>query len=394
MAFGWVDITWSQFLVILLVITHLNIFSVTLFLHRSQAHRAVDFHPIMSHFFRFWLWLGTSIVTKQWVAVHRKHHTCSDQPGDPHSPRLEGLKEILFFGLKYYRRGFKDPETLKRYSAGTPDDWLEDHLYTKHRNSGIFVLLGILTFLFGFKGMFMWLLVMAWIPFWAAGVINGVGHYWGYRRFECNDTSTNISPIGILIGGEELHNNHHAYPASAKFSVQWYEFDIGWLYLKILSFLGLAKIKRTIPDLPAAQDAVWQEDAKAIDAFVHHNSGILQRFSDVVVKPEMRSYFKNKAASGVLKRKLKRLMMLDVALLRAMDHELLQKHLDAELKTIYEFRKQLHDHMQSSKEDFSSRVAKIRAWHQQAHDSGIAGLQDFARWLGQYLPPVEEGAKG
>jgi stearoyl-CoA desaturase (delta-9 desaturase) len=226
-----------------LVMTHITIISVTLYLHRSQAHRGVEFHPILSHFMRFWLWLTTGMITKQWVAIHRKHHKDTDISGDPHSPHVYGIWNILFKGVRYYYLAGKNSKMIMNFGKGTPDDWIEKKVYTPYPHLGIALMLILDLVLFGWWGILVWSVQMIWIPFWAAGVINGLGHWWGYRNTNTDDRSTNIIPWAIWIGGEELHNNHHADPASAKLSRKWWEFDIGWMYLRIFEFLGLAKIK-------------------------------------------------------------------------------------------------------------------------------------------------------
>lgn len=225
-----------------LIVTHLTIVSVTLFLHRSQAHKSVTFHPVVSHFMRFWLWLTTGMITKQWVAVHRKHHQKTDREGDPHSPHVHGIWQVLFKGAGLYHSASKDKKMVQQYGVGTPDDWIEENVYTSYSRLGIFIMLIINLFVFGPWGFLVWGVQIIWIPFWAAGVINGLGHWLGYRNGETKDRSTNLIPLGIWIGGEELHNNHHLAPASAKLSRKWFEFDIGWLYIKTLSYLRLATI--------------------------------------------------------------------------------------------------------------------------------------------------------
>ncbi len=230
-----------------LAVTHVTIASVTIFLHRHQAHRALDLHPIASHFFRFWLWLTTSQVTKEWAAIHRKHHAKCETPEDPHSPQTRGIWKVLLQGAELYRAEAQNAETLSRYGHGTPDDWLERHVYTGRKNLGIFLMFLIDIALFGSLGLTVWAVQMMWIPVTAAGIINGLAHFRGYRNFEVEDASTNISPWGILIGGEELHNNHHTYPTSAKLSNKWYEFDIGWLYISVMSWVGLARVKKVAP---------------------------------------------------------------------------------------------------------------------------------------------------
>lgn len=231
--------------IVVLVMTHLTIISVTLYLHRSQAHLALTFHPAVSHAMRFWLWLTTGMVTKEWVAVHRKHHRLCEEPGDPHSPQIHGIWRVLFGGAWLYADATKNKKDMEQYGKGTPVDWIETHLYSRHPNLGYLLLLCILTAIFHGWGIVMWLAIVAWIPFWAAGVINGIGHYWGYRNSDTKDCSRNIVPWGIIVGGEELHNNHHERPASARLSSRWFEFDIGWFYAKVLSYLGLARINRS-----------------------------------------------------------------------------------------------------------------------------------------------------
>lgn len=227
----------------LLVATHLTIVAVTLYLHRSQSHRSVQFHPAVEHFFRFWLWLTTGMVTKEWVAIHRKHHQASDTPADPHSPKVYGIWRVLFGGAFLYVKAKQDRDMVNTLGRGTPADWLELHLYSARPALGIGILLVLNTLMFGWWGLLIWGIQMIWIPFWAAGVINGLAHWWGYRNYDVKDTSRNLLPIGIWIGGEELHNNHHGNGASAKFSTRWYEVDIGWIYIKILSTLGLAQVR-------------------------------------------------------------------------------------------------------------------------------------------------------
>ena len=227
-----------------LIVTHITIVCVTLFLHRGQAHKGIEFHPVLSHFMRFWLWLTTGMVTKQWVAIHRKHHQKSDVEGDPHSPHVFGIWKVLFKGAALYHTASKDKAMIDSYGVGTPDDWMERNVYTKHSRLGITLLLVINLLCFSWVGLLIWAIQMIWIPFWAAGVINGLGHWWGYKNGETKDYSRNISPWGIIIGGEELHNNHHLAPANPKLSRNWFEFDIGWMWLTIFRYLKLAKLTR------------------------------------------------------------------------------------------------------------------------------------------------------
>ncbi|HTE15661.1 MAG TPA: fatty acid desaturase, partial [Burkholderiales bacterium] len=235
---GLLDLPWWGYVLATLGLTHITIAAVTIYLHRYSAHRALDLHPVVSHFFRFWLWCTTGMTTKAWTAIHRKHHAKCETVEDPHSPQIFGIKKLLMEGAELYRVEGANRETLENYGHGTPDDWLERHVYGKHDRIGIGSMLVLDVIVFGPIGITIWAVQMMWIPFLAAGVINGIGHYMGYRNFQSEDASTNVVPWGILIGGEELHNNHHAYATSAKLSNRWYEFDIGWLYIRILETLG------------------------------------------------------------------------------------------------------------------------------------------------------------
>ena len=261
---GELRLSWWQLAWVVLALTHVTIIGVTVYLHRCQAHRALDLHPCVSHFFRFWLWLTTGMLTPQWVAVHRKHHAKSETQEDPHSPRIRGLATVLLRGAELYREEVRNEETLRRYGLGTPDDWLERHVYARYPNLGVGLLAVIDVGLFGLPGVAAWAIQMMWIPFWAGGVVNGCGHFSGYRNFATLDASTNLFPLGILIGGEELHNNHHAYVTSARLSNRWFEFDIGWLYIRLLAALRLATVRRVatkprpLPNKAVVDDATLQ----------------------------------------------------------------------------------------------------------------------------------------
>ena len=241
---GLIDLPWWGYVVVTLVLTHITIASITIYLHRHQAHRALELHALPSHFFRFWLWLTTGMVTKEWTAIHRKHHAKCETTDDPHSPQILSIGKVVKEGSELYRKESKNLETMERYGHGTPDDWIEREIYSKHSVKGVSLMLIIDLVLFGPIGLTMWAVQMAWSPFLAAGIINGVGHYWGYRNFQTEDASRNIIPWGILVGGEELHNNHHAYATSARLSNKWYEFDIGWMYICILKSMGLAQVRK------------------------------------------------------------------------------------------------------------------------------------------------------
>ncbi|MEY3974468.1 MAG: hypothetical protein RIS59_829, partial [Pseudomonadota bacterium] len=274
---GLVELPWWGYVVVALVFTHITIAAVTIYLHRHSAHRALDLHPLPAHFFRFWLWLTTSMGTQQWTAVHRKHHARCETEEDPHSPQVLGIRKVLWEGAELYSAAKNNAEMLETFGRGCPDDWIENKLYLPHQNLGIILMLVLDLILFGPIGATIWAVQMIWIPFFAAGVVNGIGHYWGYRNFQCDDASTNIVPWGILIGGEELHNNHHAHPSSARLSNKWYEFDIGWLYIRILETLGLAKVKKTAPQLVTGA-ARSECDRAMLNAVITHRWVVLEQF--------------------------------------------------------------------------------------------------------------------
>src|SRR5690606_17274259 len=281
---GLLDLPWWGYVVVVLATTHVTIAAVPIFLHRHQAPRPLDMHPIASRFFRIWLWLTTGMVTKEWAAIHRKHHAKCETPDDPHSPQIYGIRKVLLEGTELYRAEARNRETLERYGHGTPDDWIERHLYSKYSALGCTLLLITELVLFGPIGATMWAVQMLWIPFLAAGVINGMGHYWGYRNFQSADKSTNIVPWGILIGGEELHNNHHAYATSAKLSNKWYEFDIGWLYIRILAALQLAHVKKVAPMARQLTAAKQQSDHELLQAVITRRYDVLARYAAALKK--------------------------------------------------------------------------------------------------------------
>ena len=247
---GFIDLSFWGYVATALLMTHVTIVSVTIFLHRHQAHRALALHPVASHFFRFWLWITTGMFTREWVAVHRKHHATVETERDPHSPQIHGIWHVLFDGVSLYRAAARDRGVVRTYATGTPNDWMEQRVYGAYRFAGIGIMLAVDVLLFGLPGLLIYIVQMLWIPFWAAGVINGVGHYLGYRNFATPDASRNILPVGVLIGGEELHNNHHGHASSAKFSTRWWEFDIGWFYIRLLETVGLATVKRVVGTKP------------------------------------------------------------------------------------------------------------------------------------------------
>ncbi|MGV3653756.1 MAG: DesA family fatty acid desaturase [Noviherbaspirillum sp.] len=264
-----------------LIVTHITIAAVTIYLHRCQAHRALDLHPVISHFFRFWLWMTTGMRTKEWAAIHRKHHAKCETPDDPHSPITRGIEKVFWQGAELYRAEAKNAETMEKYGRGTPDDWIEQNLYSKYSVLGISLMLIINLALFGVLGLSVWAVQMAWIPITAAGIINGIGHYWGYRNYDCSDAATNIFPLGIIIGGEELHNNHHTFATSAKLSSKWYEFDIGWLYICIMKSLGLATVKKVAPE-PKFDKAKPVADLETLQSVIANRYDVMSKYASTV----------------------------------------------------------------------------------------------------------------
>ncbi|MBT8436135.1 MAG: fatty acid desaturase [Gammaproteobacteria bacterium] len=377
--------TWI-YVVIALTLTHVTIASVTIFLHRHQAHNALDLNPVVSHFFRFWLWLTTGIVTREWVAIHRKHHACCETANDPHSPRFKGIMTVLFGGYGLYKCEARNQETIAKFGQGTPDDWLERHFYAGRPWLGIVLMALIEVALFGLPGLAIFVVQMLWIPFWAAGVINGLGHYLGYRNFETPDASRNIVPWGVLIGGEELHNNHHAYMASARMSNKWWEVDIGWAYIRLLAMVRLARVKRLAPRRIRAikKRLVDGDTARAV---VSHRFLVLKRYSQMVIRPALHEAKRNTDRMGRrLIKRARRLMTregipVDQHAVQTIDLALLQ---DETLATIYRFKQQLKEVWSGNLKDGSSRVERLRAWCAACEQSGIQGLEDFAVYLQGY----------
>jgi stearoyl-CoA desaturase (delta-9 desaturase) len=386
---GLIELPWWGYIVVTLVLTHITIASVTIYLHRCQAHRGLDLHPVMAHFFRFWLWFTTATITKAWVAIHRKHHAKCETPEDPHSPQMLGINKVLWQGAELYRAEAVNTATLERYGHGTPDDWLERTLYTPHTYTGIFILLALQVLLFGPIGLTIWAVQMLWIPFFAAGVINGIGHYWGYRNFACEDASTNIVPWGILIGGEELHNNHHAYGSSAKLSNRWYEFDIGWLYIRTLELLGLASVKKIAPRIR------WGEikhfcDAELLHAVITHRYDVVTRYAKAIrnITAEELSKVSNNFNNGNLPdmNQLRRWLNLDRADLKANEREALSRVLakSPQLNTLYQMRQDLTALWSRSTASSEQLVFQMQDWCRKAEESGIEALNQFSLQLRRY----------
>ncbi len=387
---GLVDLPWWGYILTTLLLTHITIASVTIFLHRHQAHRALDLHPAASHFFRFWLWLTTGQVTKEWASIHRKHHAKCETVDDPHSPQILGIKKVLLEGAELYRKESKNLETLEKYGYGTPDDWLEHNLYTKHTSKGIGLMLVIDLLLFGPIGLTIWAVQMAWIPLTAAGIINGGGHYWGYRNFQTVDASTNLLPWGILIGGEELHNNHHTYATSAKLSNKWYEFDIGWLYIRTLSGLGLATVKKTAPQV-RLNHAKTICDADTLHAVIANRYEVLAKYAKSLKKTygEEIAHFKLHRPNnlgGLDFKRIKHWLHLDQADLNEQEKSKLGVVIKAskKLHIAYTLRQELAAIWQRSAATKEQLVHELESWCHRAESSGIAALQEFSLRLRCY----------
>jgi len=385
---GWTDLPWWGYIIAALALTHVTIAAVTIYLHRCQAHRALDLHPAVAHFFRFWLWLTTGMVTKEWAAIHRKHHAKCETVDDPHSPQIYGINRVLWAGVFLYVKESHNKETMERYGHGTPDDWMERNVYTPHSVLGLFLMGAVNIALFGaIPGMLILLTQIVWIPFWAAGVINGVGHWFGYRSYGVPDASTNIVPWGILIGGEELHNNHHAFAASAKLSSKWYEFDIGWMYIRILESLGLATVKRVAPT-PRFAAPKPTADLETLHAVIANRYDVLSRYA----KSFRRTYAEE------LER-LRHWSPRDAELLRSLKRALLRGQAAAgtegarltealrksrALATAHAMREELAalwDRSSASKEQL---LRQLQDWCRRAEASGVAPLVDFSRRLRSY----------
>ncbi len=385
LASGLVESTWWQVVLFTLVTTHITIAAVTIFLHRAQAHRALDLHAIPSHFFRLWLWLTTGMVTKEWVAIHRKHHAKCETVDDPHSPQTRGIKTVLLTGSELYRTEAKNQETLSKFGHGTPDDWIERNLYTRYSWQGVGLTLIIDLMLFGAIGAAVWAVQMLWIPITAAGIINGIGHWWGYRNFEAPDASTNVSPWGIIIGGEELHNNHHTYPTSAKLSVKSYEFDIGWMYIRGLEMMGIAKVRKTPPTLKLGSIKPVA-DSKTLEAIIANRYEVMAKYAKQL-RGACRAELARLQAEGAKNTAKWADMRLAKRWLHRDDDKIPQGvkaqvakvcAQNAALAKLVAMREELRQLWTRTNVSAEQLVADLQAWCKKAEDSGIAALQEFA----------------
>ena len=385
---GLVGLTAWQVVIYTLVVTHITIAAVTIYLHRHQAHRALELHAIPSHFFRFWLWLTTGQVTKEWAAIHRKHHAKCDTEEDPHSPVTRGIRKVLFEGAELYRAESKNQETMDKYGHGTPDDWIERNLYTRFSWQGVVLQLVVNFMLFGVIGITIWAIQMMWIPIMAAGVINGIGHWWGYRNYDCADAATNIFPWGILIGGEELHNNHHTYATSAKLSSKWYEFDIGWLYIRILETCGMAKVKRIAPEPKFAKNKL-DVDLETLQSVIANRYDVMAKYAKSV-KHACRDEFAHLKHNNELQKPFlktsRKLMQREPAKLAAPQQQHLVElfqHSKA-LETMHHMRVELGAIWERSSSTREQLLHQLQDWCVRAEQSGIKSLEEFSLRLRSY----------
>lgn len=388
--FGLLNLSFWGYIIAALVLTQVTIASVTIYLHRHQAHRALTLHPIISHFFRFWLWMTTGMVTAQWVAIHRKHHATTDVEGDPHSPVVYGIKKVLWEGAELYRMACKDKEMIEKYAHGAPDDWVERNIYSKYSAKGIVLMAIIDLLLFGLPGISIWAVQMMWIPIWAAGVINGLGHFWGYRNFEVSDTSTNLIPWAFWIGGEELHNNHHAFASSAKFSNKWWEFDLGWFYIRCLSLLGLAKVKKLPPKLVSQQGKI-HVDLDTVKAVIGNRLQVMTQYYSNVIQPMLHQLKKDPNVND----SDKKLVQQNGYLLKRQEQslciksqtrlQLLLTKYDS-LREVYQFKQSLQAVWQKTATSQKELVEALQTWCKQAEASSIEAVRQFSMQIKCYVP--------
>ncbi|WP_158904415.1 fatty acid desaturase [Burkholderia sp. L27(2015)] len=382
-ASGWAIVAYT------LIMTHITIIGVTVYLHRCQAHRALDLHPAVSHFFRGWLWMTTGMVTGQWASIHRKHHAKCETEDDPHSPQTRGLPKVLWQGAELYRSEAKNEETLRKFGHGTPDDWVERNVYAKHAILGISLMMIINIALFGAIGLTIWAIQMAWIPFWAAGVVNGLGHFWGYRNFNSEDASTNLVPWGILIGGEELHNNHHTYATSAKLSNKWYEFDIGWMYIRALEICKLAKVKKIAPS-PKISGAKAIVDLDTLQAVLSNRYEVMAQYGKTLKRAYRKELAHIKEVGAretyVLAKNARKWFHKDEARLQEPQKLQLPQLFESSsaLKTYFELRSELAAIWERSNASREQLVLQLQDWCQRAEASGIKALQEFSVRLRSY----------
>jgi stearoyl-CoA desaturase (delta-9 desaturase) len=389
LAHGLLRFSWWQLVVYTLVATHITIIGVTVYLHRCQAHRALDLHPAVSHFFRFWLWMTTGMLTGQWAAIHRKHHAKCETEEDPHSPQTRGIWKVLLEGAELYRTEAKNEETMRKFSHGTPNDWMERNVYTKYPILGVSLMMVLNVALFGLVGLTVWAVQMIWIPFWAAGVVNGLAHFWGYRNFNSADASTNIFPWGILIGGEELHNNHHTYATSAKLSNKWYEFDIGWMYIRIMSAFRLAKVKKIAPT-PRLTTGKLVLDQDTLQAVLANRYEVMARYGKALKRAYRQELAHLKEVGAREKYQVMRgarswFHKEEAGLDEPQKRQLPQIFANSQkLRTYIELRNELAAMWERSNASREQLLVQLQDWCHRAEESGIKALQEFASRLRRY----------
>lgn len=390
MFIGLIDLPWWGYILLTLIMTHVTIAAVTIYLHRCQAHRALDLHPVASHFFRFWLWMTTGMQTKHWAAVHRKHHARCETVDDPHSPQVLGLGKVLREGAELFRIEASNQETLDKYGSGTPDDWLERNLYSKHHSLGIGLMFVVDVLLFGPVGITIWAVQMAWIPVTAAGIINGIGHFWGYRNFAAADASRNIMPWGILIGGEELHNNHHSYASSARLSNKWYEFDIGWMYIRIMQFFNLAKVKKIAPKI-RFDWAKSKCDLDTLQAVITHRFDVMGKYGQMLktaYKEELNKLQQSykHGTEQLMMERVRHWLHLDANDLKDQEKQALNNALQhsRNLQVLYQLKQDLAAVWTRSSANQEQLLKALEDWCHRAEESGIQALEEFSRRLRCY----------
>lgn len=383
--YGALDLSFGAYLIAALVMVQVTMMAVTLYLHRDQAHRALDLHPVLRHFFRFWIWSTSGMLTREWVAVHRKHHAFCETPDDPHSPQIFGIRKVLLEGAELYQAERRKPETLRKFGRGTPDDWLERNIYLRFPSGGIVLTLVVDLFLFGVPGVVIFAIQMLSMPLFAAGVINGLGHYVGYRNFECDDASTNLVPWAFLVGGEELHNNHHAFPTSAKFSVRRWEFDLGWLYINVFRTLGLARVKKIAPRRLLQPNPGPQVDIENLRAIIVNRMHVLRDFTRQVTLPVLKKETAISAGNKAL-RKAKKLLVRQPGLLDDTARLRLGQVLsnNAALQTVHDFRERLRELWSGATVSNEKLLAQLKDWCVEAEASGIKALEEFSARLRAY----------
>lgn len=383
--YGLLDLSFWGYVLTTFILVQITMLSVTVYLHRDQAHRALDLHPALRHFFRFWIWCTSGMLTREWVAIHRKHHAFCETPDDPHSPVIYGIKKVLLEGAELYRAEKDNLATLEKFGRGTPDDWLEKNVYLRIPYGGILLLVLVDLLLFGIPGIIIIAVQMVSMPVFAAGVINGLGHYSGYRNFECDDASTNIVPWGILIGGEELHNNHHAFPTSAKFSVRRWEFDIGWLYIRVLQAIGLARVNKVAPRPALQANPGKQVDLENLRAIIINRMHVLRDYTRQVTLPVLKKE-RAIAAGNAAFRKAKNLLIRQPRLLDDKAKQRLCELLsnNVALETVHEFREKLRELWSGANVSNEKLLAQLKEWCAEAEASGIKVLEEFAGRLRSY----------